>query len=85
MVLGFNMGSDFFKIKEVIPRKVRICAWCGEEIGKGSVALVYEGIYQGDFQKYYLHGECHAAGVNSPDPVDEFTVGEFKRGSLEQR
>jgi hypothetical protein len=61
------------------------CVWCGEKIDSKQPAINRAYIFEGDFNCDYLHPECNNALVNTPNLEDGFGIGQFKRGSSEQK
>jgi hypothetical protein len=50
--------SDFGEGKTVKCRKDHRCEWCGEKIPAGDQAFYYAGLWDGDWQSWYMHPEC---------------------------
>ena len=67
-------------------RKRHQCDWCDEWIEKGDAAHYRYYEWCGDMNSEYLHPECYLAMQKFQDPTDlGYTIGEFKRGSVEER
>jgi hypothetical protein len=71
--------SDFGEIRTVKTRKDRRCEWCGEDIPKGSTVTYFGGMWDGDWQSWHMHPECHKS-ADLYDFIDGFTPFENKRG-----
>lgn len=71
-------------------RKPHRCYWCWEQIPKGSPAIYYSGVWDGDLCTGHYHPECNEANDawwvlfrNSEDESPE--RGSMKRGSTEPK
>jgi hypothetical protein len=69
--------SDFGEGKTLKTRKSHRCEWCYERIVAGETCYRYKGMYDGDWQNWYMHPECYEDFRNSGD--DEFTPGSAER------
>ena len=59
-------------------RKDHKCEFCGRKIPKGSSCKYEAGVYEGDFQSYYLCNRCvEAFSEWDIDLSDGFSCGEF--------
>ena len=76
------MSLEFVSIKKVTARKPHHCLWCWEKIEKGMSAIYYAGKFEGEFNAYYLHPECDVCSIKFND---DFSAGQFKRGSMDER
>lgn len=68
--------------RELTTRKERQCPWCAELIQPRERAQLRVYLFEGDFQREYLHPECYAAMLNA-DPYrlcEGFFEGEYPRG-----
>lgn len=71
--------------KQVTTRIPHRCAWCGEQIEKGSRAQYRVYIFE-DFVSEHLHPECYNAMCTYPsDLEDGYDIGTFKRGTHEEK
>ena len=55
---GGDEMSDFGEGKWVKCRKGHRCEWCGQQILASESAYYYSGIWDGDWQSWYMHEEC---------------------------
>lgn len=69
--------SDFGNLLSVTTRKDHRCEWCGEKIIKGSKCVNYRGMFQDEWQNWYMHPECENACAG-----DEFSPYENDRPTL---
>jgi hypothetical protein len=74
--------SDFGDGKNIKPRKPHRCEWCYQKIEAGEICYQYKGMWQGDWQNWYMHLECKGSYALNFDP-DGFTPGEGERPSKE--
>lgn len=58
--------SDFGEGKTVKCRIEHRCEWCGEKIPAGDQAYYYSGVWEGDWQSWYMHPECEKACTKEP-------------------
>lgn len=65
--------SDFVNFKLVKTRKTHKCLTCGRIIPKGKQAFNYKGLYEGDWQHWYM---CIPCDENVTDMIDEYISGE---------
>lgn len=71
--------SDFANFTWPIGRKDYRCEWCGQIIPKGEKHLHFAGIWEGDWQNWRMHSECHE-GMQLEDPYnDGWTPAEHER------
>src|ERR1035437_6389755 len=63
--------SDFINTTTPYGRKDYHCEWCGEKIPKGERHVHFVGIWEGDWQNWRMHDECH----ESPKQSDELSDG----------
>ena len=68
-------------------RKTYACIWCGEPILKGEVHEKYAGTYCREFQSSRFHKECAEAQTDyyHENGDAEFSPGDFKRGTTEEK
>ena len=50
--------SDFGEGITLKTRKTHRCAWCGQSIDARTLAYHYKGMFDGDWQDWYMHQEC---------------------------
>jgi len=79
--------SDFGTGSHHRGRKEHRCEWCGETIPKGDLFYHFVGMWEGEFQNWRMHEECHEAYSMLPgiDIQDGFTPYSYKRGYQEDR
>lgn len=71
-------------------RKRHLCSWCPEMIEKGSTAIKFASVWEGDFCSGYFHPECNAAcdeEMKDPENKEGVEFGAMatrKRGSQEE-
>lgn len=53
--------ADFGEGKTLRTRTKHRCAWCGQGIDAGIPAYHYKGMFEGDWQDWYMHSECEKA------------------------
>ena len=58
-------------------RKVHICEYCGRKIEIGESCNNESGMYEGEFNNYYLCRCLNFISKYSPDLSDGFSSGEF--------
>lgn len=74
--------SDFGEMTTTVPRKPHRCEWCGEPIAVGEECKRYHGMWQGDWQNWYMHFECaEVYGEEGDDFDDGFTPYDHERPS----
>lgn len=70
----------------VTTRKPHHCEWCFEPLPVGTRVYYHVGIFEGDFNAYYLHPECHDAQrediFQSGETCRAFDPGAQARGQL---
>ena len=69
--------------KLVKTQKSRKCAWCAEQIEKGSHAINRSYTYEGEFGYDYMHSECSDAARRMGSQIDgefDWQPGDFARG-----
>jgi len=71
--------SDFGSGSTLITRIAHRCEWCGETIEAKTTAYHYKGQYEGEWQNWYMHTECHEAHSNDLDHGGEFMPYENER------
>ena len=74
--------SDFGHMHIVVGRKPHRCEWCYEAILKGEQHHQFKGMWQGDWQNWRIHNECHEEYAKEPEHMDGFMPGEGKRPKL---
>ena len=74
----------FNEIAWVVGRKEYRCEWCGEKILCGEKHAHFVGKWEGEFQNWRMHDECHVAST-CEDLQDGFSPYEYKRGSGEPK
>ncbi len=76
-----------FESRIVKTRKPHRCEWDGEVIEVGASAHYYSGIFEGDFQSYWMHPECWDAfleyGSDYGGSCWEFEPFAHERGKVE--
>ncbi len=66
--------SDFGGYTHPVGRKDYRCEWCGETILRGEKHTQFTGMWEGEFQNWRMHDECHEAGSHFNDEIsDGFT------------
>jgi len=68
--------SDFGDGREIIPRKPHRCEWCFEQINAGEKCYHYKGMFEGDWQNWYMHPECERDCRISDPYGDGFMPGD---------
>lgn len=48
-------------------RKIFACCWCREDIPVGEPRVNYVGLWEGEFQNWHMHPECHSAYKREDD------------------
>lgn len=71
--------SDFYNTTTPRGRKDYRCEWCGEPIPKGEKHYHYVGVWEGDWQNWRMHSECHTDANDSEELQDGFTPYEHER------
>jgi len=71
--------SDFFNYTYPIARKEHRCEWCGEPIPKGEKHIHGSGVWEGDWQNWRMHNECHEIGLLNDEITDGFSPFENER------
>lgn len=71
--------SDFGIHKNPVAAKAHRCEWCGEPIFKGEQHYQYTGVWQGDWQNWRMHTECHDYSTLNNDVDDGFSPYENER------
>jgi hypothetical protein len=74
--------SDFGEGKNLQARKPHRCEWCYQKIETGETCYHFKGMWQGDWQDWYMHLECKGSYALNNDP-DGFTPGEGERPKKE--
>lgn len=72
--------TDFGETTHPKAAKDHRCEWCGETILKGEKHVRFTGKWEGEFQDWRMHYECHEA-TDRMDLTDGFTPYEHARGS----
>jgi hypothetical protein len=74
--------SDFGEGNWVKTSKPHRCSWCGQRIEAKADAYHYKGMYDGEWQNWYMHEECQEAyALNGNEEFDPF---EGERPALAQ-
>ena len=60
-------------------RKPHRCEWCYQPIEVGAQAYHYTGVFDGEFQNWYMHPECEDVSRKDSDPGEGFMPGEGER------
>ncbi len=68
----------FNEVFWTVGRKPHRCEWCYQQIEKGEKHAHYVGVWQGAFQDWRMHEECHEA-YGEDDCEDGFMPGEGER------
>ena len=76
--------SDFGAGKWVIGTKEHRCEWCGQSIHKGEKHYQYKGVWDGEWQNWRMHEECHDDYDRNYDP-DGFSPFSNERPTREVR
>jgi len=67
-------------------RKAHSCIWCAEQIPVGETYHEDVGKFYGELQQNRYHPECYKAATTYwCEGEEDFSPGEFKRGTLEER
>lgn len=70
--------SDFSNGKDVITRKPHICIVCNRLIPTGSKAYHESGIWEGDWQNWYMCKPCDVNEVSEPgEGIDDADFSEW--------
>jgi hypothetical protein len=59
--------SDFYQDTNPVARFEHKCEYCGEAILEGERHVAVSAVYEGEWQNYRMHTECHAAHYRSGD------------------
>ena len=74
---------DFGGGKDVKTRKPHRCEWCYQPIEVGSSAYNYRGMFEDEWQNWYMHPECHFEMTQEDDGYgDGFEPGSHERPVL---
>lgn len=76
------MSTDFGDNTFPTARKTYRCEWCGELIKVGERHVKFSGKWEGEFQNWRMHSECHSA-TSKDDLSEGFTPYEHDRGCSE--
>lgn len=76
--------SDFGNGRFVKSRKPHRCEWCYQPIDVGSRAYHYAGVFEREFQNWYMHPECEEVCSKDCDP-DGFMPGDGERPKIEKK
>jgi len=68
--------SDFGDGKWIVGRKPHRCDACYGPIPEGERHFNYRGMWEGEWQNWRMHEECHA--VWDTDDCGEFSAGDFE-------
>jgi hypothetical protein len=71
--------SDFGLTKMPKGRKDHACAWCGQTIPKGEQHIHFTGVWQGDFQDWRMHDECHNLASDTGELQEGFNLYDNER------
>ena len=73
--------SEFGGGKHIKARKPHRCEWCGQAIAAGESCYNYRGMWQEEWQNWYMHPECEEVYSLNYDP-DGFMPGEGERPAV---
>ncbi len=62
-----------------VARKQHQCVWCFEFILVGESHAHYVGTWEGEFQNWRMHEECHEDYDINLDPEEGFMPGDYPR------
>ena len=71
--------SDFGNQRFPVAAKDHKCEWCGERIPKGEKHIQYSGVWEGEFQSWRMHHECHEIAHLNGELADGFYPHEHER------
>lgn len=74
--------SDFGAYTWPKARKQYSCEWCGEHILLGEVHAHFIGKWEGEFQDWRVHRECHGDMDLNCDLQDGFTPYDHERPKI---
>ncbi len=74
--------SDFGEVRYPKAAKEHRCHWCAQAILKGEKHAHFVGVWEGDFQNWRMHSECHDAADESI--CEGFTPFEHERPKAHQ-
>ena len=60
------------------------CIWCGETIPKGSHHAHYVGKWEGEFQDWRMHSECHEDASEGFEIEEGFTPFDHQRPTIDR-
>ena len=72
--------SDFGEPTYPVARKDHRCEWCGETIPTGEKHLRFSGMWEGAWQNWRMHSDCHDYADESEALSDGFVPYEHERG-----
>ena len=72
--------SDFGEGKTLKVRKAHRCEWCYQAILAGTECYYFKGMWDSEWQNWYMHLECKGSYAIDRDP-DGFMPGEGERPS----
>ena len=76
-----DFGEGFWRVS----RKDRRCEWCGQGIPKGERHYNYLGMWDGEWQNWRMHEECHEDYEINCDPFEGFSPFDNERPVPEGR
>jgi hypothetical protein len=75
--------SDFGEGKTLKTRVAHRCEWCGQQIEAKVDCFHYKGMFQDEWQDWYMHLECNEDySINSRDYEDGFSPYEQERPTV---
>ena len=77
--------SDFYNTTTPTGRKDYRCEWCGQGIPKGEKHVHFVGIWEGEWQNWRMHNECHASASTNDELSDGFSPFENERPAHQEQ
>lgn len=71
--------SDFYNTTTPRARKDYRCEWCGDPIPTGEQHVHFVGVWEGEWQNWRMHNECHEAAADSEEMQDGLSPYEHER------
>ena len=71
--------SDFYNTTFPKAQRCYTCEWCGETIQVLEKHVHFVGTWEGEWQNWRMHDECHEAAADSDEMQDGFSPYEHER------